>query len=45
MIKKELKLLKSGPGYLKRRSNLKILIVMDVNLLEGVFSITAKSAK
>lgn len=45
MIRKEPRLLKSGPGYLKWRSNLKILIVMVANLTEGAFSITATSVK
>jgi hypothetical protein len=45
IVKKELKWLKNGPGYLKWRSNLKILIVMVANLTEGGFSITARSVK
>jgi len=40
MIKKELKLLRSDRGYLSLRSNLRILIVMVVNLMVGGFLIT-----
>jgi hypothetical protein len=45
IVKKEKRLLKSGPAYLRLRSNLKILIVMVANLTEGGFSITARSVK
>lgn len=43
--KKGLKLLRNGPGYLKWRSNLNILIVTAVYLTESAFSITAGSVK
>lgn len=45
MIGKEQRLPKNGPGYLKWRSSLKILIVMVACLTESVFSITARSVK
>jgi len=45
MIKRELRWLKSGLSYLMLRSNLRILIVMDVNLMVGGFLITARYAK
>jgi hypothetical protein len=45
IIRKELRLLKSGPNYLNWRLNLKILIVKVANLTEAVFSIIARSVR
>jgi hypothetical protein len=43
MIRKELRLLKNGAGYLKWRSNLKILIVRVVYLTEGEYHETVET--